>query len=134
MEMDVEFQSMFEKMLPSKRETRRLSVTEARKLLLAQEAEKLIDKNKIHLGKFSLPSALLYQLPLARYQGDISRDRERNMIAQEMYEQSHRRLNEEQFREAVKAIRARKERERREAEAAKHGTDPQLNPVSTGTR
>ena len=48
MEMDVEFQSMFEKMLPSKRETRRLSVTEARKLLLAQEAEKLIDKNKIH--------------------------------------------------------------------------------------
>jgi ATP-dependent HslUV protease ATP-binding subunit HslU len=48
MEMDVEFQSMFEKMLPSKRETRRLSVAEARKLLLAQEAEKLIDKNKIH--------------------------------------------------------------------------------------
>jgi ATP-dependent HslUV protease ATP-binding subunit HslU len=48
MEMDVEFQSMFEKMLPSKRETRRLSVGEARKLLLSQEAEKLIDKNKIH--------------------------------------------------------------------------------------
>src|SRR5439155_18328519 len=48
MEMDVEFQSMFEKMLPSKRETRRLSVAEARKVLLSQEAEKLIDKNAIY--------------------------------------------------------------------------------------
>ena len=48
MEMDVEFQSMFEKMLPSKRETRRLSVADARKILFQQEAEKLIDKNKIY--------------------------------------------------------------------------------------
>lgn len=91
-----------------------------------------IDKNKIHLGKFSLPSALLYQLPLAKYQGDISRDRDRNMIAQEMYEQTQRRLNEQQFTEAVKAIRARKERERREAEAAKHGVE--ATPLTAGTR
>jgi ATP-dependent HslUV protease ATP-binding subunit HslU len=48
MEMDVEFQSMFEKMMPTKRETRRVSVADARKILLSQEAEKLIDKNKIH--------------------------------------------------------------------------------------
>src|SRR5213079_3321437 len=48
MEMDVEFQSMFEKMLPSKRETRRVSVAEARRVLLQQEADKLIDKNKIY--------------------------------------------------------------------------------------
>jgi ATP-dependent HslUV protease ATP-binding subunit HslU len=48
MEMDVEFQNMFEKMLPSKRETRRMSVADARKVLLGQEAEKLIDKDKIH--------------------------------------------------------------------------------------
>src|SRR5829696_1234929 len=48
MEMDVEFQSMFEKMLPSKREVRRLSVAEARKVLLSQEAEKLLDKGKVH--------------------------------------------------------------------------------------
>jgi ATP-dependent HslUV protease ATP-binding subunit HslU len=46
--MDVEFQNMFEKMLPSKRETRRMSVADARKILLSQEAEKLIDKDKIH--------------------------------------------------------------------------------------
>jgi ATP-dependent HslUV protease ATP-binding subunit HslU len=48
MEMDVEFQNMFEKMLPSKRETRRLSVADARRVLFAQEAEKLIDKEKIN--------------------------------------------------------------------------------------
>jgi len=48
MEMDVELQSMFEKMLPVKRQTRRLTVHDARKVILAQEAEKLIDKSKIH--------------------------------------------------------------------------------------
>ncbi len=48
MEMDVEFQSMFEKMLPTKRETKKLSVKDARKLLFQQEAEKLIEKEKIH--------------------------------------------------------------------------------------
>ena len=48
MEMDVEFQSMFEKMLPSRRETRRLSVRDARKLLFSQEAEKLLDRDRTH--------------------------------------------------------------------------------------
>src|SRR6266850_4030011 len=48
MEMDVEFQTMVEKMLPSKRETRRMAVKEARKVLFAQEAEKLVDREKIH--------------------------------------------------------------------------------------
>src|SRR5215211_7614047 len=48
MEMDVEFQNMFEKMLPAKRETRRLTVGDARKVLLSQEAEKLLDKGKVN--------------------------------------------------------------------------------------
>ncbi|MDB5173055.1 MAG: hslU [Phycisphaerales bacterium] len=48
MEMDVEMQSMFEKMLPSRRETRKLTVRDARKVLFSQEAEKLIDREKIH--------------------------------------------------------------------------------------
>jgi ATP-dependent HslUV protease ATP-binding subunit HslU len=47
MEMDVEMQNMFEKMLPTKRETRRMTVRDARKVLFSQEAEKLIDKSKI---------------------------------------------------------------------------------------
>jgi ATP-dependent HslUV protease ATP-binding subunit HslU len=48
MEMDIEFQSMFEKMLPNRRETRRMKVRDARKVLLSQEAEKLVDRDKIH--------------------------------------------------------------------------------------
>jgi ATP-dependent HslUV protease ATP-binding subunit HslU len=47
MEMDVEFQSMLEKMMPVRRESRRLSVREARKVLLVQESEKLVDREKI---------------------------------------------------------------------------------------
>src|SRR6185312_232564 len=48
MEMDVEMQSMFEKMMPTRRETRKLAVRDARKVLFSQEAEKLIDRDKIH--------------------------------------------------------------------------------------
>jgi ATP-dependent HslUV protease ATP-binding subunit HslU len=48
MEMDVELQSMFEKMLPARRETRRLSVREARRVLFNQEAEKLVDRDRVH--------------------------------------------------------------------------------------
>jgi ATP-dependent HslUV protease ATP-binding subunit HslU len=47
MEMDIEFQSMLEKMLPSRRETRRMAVADARRVLLSQEAEKLVDRDKI---------------------------------------------------------------------------------------
>jgi ATP-dependent HslUV protease ATP-binding subunit HslU len=48
MEMDVEFQSMLEKMMPARRETRRMPLQDARKVLLAQEAEKLVDRDKIN--------------------------------------------------------------------------------------
>ncbi|MCY2955003.1 MAG: ATP-dependent protease ATPase subunit HslU [Planctomycetota bacterium] len=48
MEMDVDLQNMVEKMLPSRRETRRVTVADARKILFNQEAEKLIDRDKIH--------------------------------------------------------------------------------------
>jgi ATP-dependent HslUV protease ATP-binding subunit HslU len=46
--MDFDLQNMFEKMIPTQRETRRLTVREARKILLNQEAEKLIDKDRTH--------------------------------------------------------------------------------------
>src|SRR5438270_96132 len=48
MQMDVELESMFEKMLPAKRETRRATVRDARRILFGQEAEKLLDRDKIH--------------------------------------------------------------------------------------
>ncbi len=47
MELDPEMQGMIERMLPSKRETKKLKVVDARRILLAQEAEKLIDRDKI---------------------------------------------------------------------------------------
>ena len=47
MEMDIELQSMFEKMIPSKRETRKLNVRDARKVLIGEEADKRMDKDKI---------------------------------------------------------------------------------------
>jgi ATP-dependent HslUV protease ATP-binding subunit HslU len=48
MEMDVELQSMFEKMLPTRRETRRMSVRDARRVLFSQEADKLVDRDRVH--------------------------------------------------------------------------------------
>ena len=47
MQMDVELESMFDKILPTQRETRRLNISEARKVLLQQEADKLIDRDKV---------------------------------------------------------------------------------------
>lgn len=47
LEMDPSMQSMFERMMPSRRDLRRLSVRDARRILLDQEAEKLFDKSKV---------------------------------------------------------------------------------------
>jgi ATP-dependent HslUV protease ATP-binding subunit HslU len=46
-QMDVDFQSMFEKIMPSKSQTRRLTVREARRLLMEQESEGLIDRTVV---------------------------------------------------------------------------------------
>lgn len=42
--MDVDFQNMFEKIMPKQNQNRQLSVKEARRILLEQETEALIDK------------------------------------------------------------------------------------------
>lgn len=92
-----------------------------------------LDRNSIKLGKFSLPSGLLYQLPLAKMQRDVSRDREAMARDADMSLAVRRGLNEEQFRAAVKAIRERKERERREAESQKRQQET-VPVATTGTR
>jgi len=48
MEMDIDLQSMFEKMLPSRRDTKRMRVRDARRVLQMQEAEKMVDRDKIY--------------------------------------------------------------------------------------
>jgi ATP-dependent HslUV protease ATP-binding subunit HslU len=47
MQMDVELESMFDKVIPTQKESRRLTVAQARNVLLNQEAEKLIDREKV---------------------------------------------------------------------------------------
>ena len=89
-----------------------------------------IDQKYIHLGKFSLPTAVLAALPFntAKYTNPIAQERLRKQeaIRLEINEQAQRRLNEAEFRTAVKNIRERKERERKEAEKQKTET-----PVTT---
>lgn len=86
-----------------------------------------VDDKLIHLGKFSLPSGVLAALNLDRWQEDPRRVSASLAMRRELVQQSRRRLNEEEFKAAVKAIRARKERERREAEAAKNAA-----PIANG--
>ena len=45
-ELGIDFQNMIERMVPSRTIRRQVTVTEARKILLDQEADKLIDKDK----------------------------------------------------------------------------------------
>lgn len=79
-----------------------------------------IDQQFIRLGKFSIPTALLAMLPLNRMQGNpVAMERERNaayMRADILYH-AQAAMNEEEFRKAVKAIRDRKEREKRSGTA-----------------
>lgn len=47
MDMDVQMQSMLERMMPARTDVRRMTVADARQHLLSQEAEKHFDKNKL---------------------------------------------------------------------------------------
>jgi len=46
-QMDVDFKDMFEKLMPGRQRERRVSVREARELLLQKESEKLIDRDAV---------------------------------------------------------------------------------------
>jgi ATP-dependent HslUV protease ATP-binding subunit HslU len=46
-QMGEDFQNLMEKILPSKKTRRKVTVAEARKILIQQESEKLIDKDKV---------------------------------------------------------------------------------------
>ena len=75
-----------------------------------------IDGNKIYLGKFSIPSAVLAALPL-RIQGNPGEtiaDRLVTTRRGEVLEHAQSRYHDGEFKSAVKRIRERKDRERRE--------------------
>jgi hypothetical protein len=72
-------------------------------------------QGNIRLGKFTIPGALLALLPL-NTSGPMSPIEQRSLayIRRDILENAQRSINEDEFRAAVKRIRERKERERRE--------------------
>lgn len=81
-----------------------------------------IDQQYIRLGKFSIPTALLGLLPMNRMQGNpIENDRQARLAAMraDIMRGAQAAMNEEEFRQAVKKIRDRKDKERKETETRK---------------
>ena len=75
-----------------------------------------VDQQYIHIGRFRIPTAILALLPAPYMQSNpIAMDRDRNASYMRADIQYHAQaaMNEEEFRKAVRAIRDRKERERR---------------------
>jgi hypothetical protein len=73
-----------------------------------------VDKRAIHLGPFSIPTALLAMLPL-NLQGNpttMERDRSFAMMNRDISIHAQQAINEADFMKAVRSIRERKERER----------------------
>jgi len=96
-----------------------------------------IDQNYIRLGKFSIPTALLALLPFNRQANPTEVDRASSMAAMraDIVYHAQAAMNEEEFRQAVRAIRDRKERERKTLAQRLPGRkgDPQ-STVSPGDR
>jgi hypothetical protein len=79
-------------------------------------------QGNIRLGKFTIPGALLALLPL-NMQSPRSPIEQRSLayIRRDVLENAQRSINEDEFRAAVKRIRERKERERRQTQVAVDG-------------
>jgi hypothetical protein len=77
-----------------------------------------IDQKYIRLGKFSIPTAVLGMMPLNITANPIQLERQRAMsqMSSEIQYQAARVARDGEFRAAVKALRLRKDRERRDAE------------------
>ena len=90
-----------------------------------------IDQKYIHLGKYSIPTALLALLPL-NVQGNpatAEKNQRLGMIRSEILEQSARMGRDDEFRAAVKALRERKVKERAAKKAADAPVTPDKVPV-----
>jgi hypothetical protein len=83
-----------------------------------------IDGNKIYLGKFAIPSAVLAALPLRIHgnPGETLNDRLVGTHRGEITEHAAAQFHDIEFKDAVKRIRERKERERRERLTASGGS------------
>lgn len=88
------------------------------------------DQAGIRLGKFMIPNALLALMPMNVGANPIQMERQRTMneMTRQIQEQAARASRDDAFKAAVKALRERKDRERREAQA-KAETPPAAAPV-----
>jgi hypothetical protein len=79
-----------------------------------------IDPQYIHLGKFSIPTALLGLLPLNAQANPVLAERYKAsaQLNSDIRSQAQRGMNEADFKKAVRSIRERKEREKAAAAAA----------------
>ena len=95
-----------------------------------------MDQQKIYLGKLALPTALLALLPLnvqgnpARYQNDRMKESQR----QEIYLNAQRAMDNDEFKDAVKHIRERKDREHKAELAAKHAQQAAQQQAQEGAQ
>jgi len=89
-----------------------------------------IDPQYIHLGKFSIPTAILGLLPINMQANPTlaARNKIQDQLHSDIMSQAQRGMNEADFRKAVKSIRERKEREKAAA-AASGGSDNKKGPA-----
>ncbi|MEO5902614.1 MAG: hypothetical protein ABIQ55_01230 [Gemmatimonadaceae bacterium] len=84
-----------------------------------------IDQKYIHLGKFSIPTAVLALLPINQSQNPATYDRNKasNQMHADIFWNAQRGMNDVDFKKAVRSIRERKEREKAQAEKKKRQAD-----------
>jgi hypothetical protein len=86
-----------------------------------------IDEQYIHIGRFRIPTAILALIPAPYMQSNpIAMDRDRNAayMRADILTHAQAQMNEDEFRKAVRAIRDRKDRDRR--------TNTRVSPNSPG--
>lgn len=90
-----------------------------------------VDQQFIRLGKFSIPTAILGMMPLNAQANPVQMERQRTMneMSRQIGEQAARYERDEAFKAAVKALRARKDKERRDAQAKTDASQPAATPA-----
>jgi hypothetical protein len=90
-----------------------------------------IDPQYIHLGKFSIPTAILGLLPLNVQANPVLAESNKlsYQLNADIRSQAQRGMNEADFRKAVKSIRERKERERNAAANGTSNGDTKKQPA-----
>lgn len=92
-----------------------------------------IDQKFIHLGKFSIPTAVLAMLPINQSQNPTTYERNKasNQLHADIFWNAQRGMNDADFKKAVKSIRERKEREKAASEKKTRQADqPAAQPPS----